>query len=905
MASSVPEPSPRNTAPAKTFPFELDLFQKTAIGYIDKNESVLVAAHTSAGKTSVAEYAIALALREKQRVIYTSPIKALSNQKFREFQQEFGDVGLMTGDVTIDPNASCLVMTTEILRSMLYKGSEVMKEVAFVVFDEVHYLRDSERGVVWEESIILLPHRVRFIFLSATIPNAQEFVDWVSKIHSQPCHVVYTDYRPTPLQHWLYCSGGEEVFPVVNEKGKFNEDVFQKAMGTFELAIADEDAGRKKQKSGGKPADLERIMRLILSRDYAPVIVFSFSKKDCEAFALQISRTGITLTSDRDKEMIGKVYENAIAGLSEEDKALPAVQSLLPLLKNGIGIHHGGLLPILKEVVEILFGENLLKCLFATETFAIGINMPAKTVVFTSHKKFDGQEFRSIRSGEYIQMSGRAGRRGKDLRGIVMLMVDAKMELETAKELMSGKADALTSSFHLGYNMVLNLLRVEDADPEYIVKNSFYVYQREAQIPDLVRRIQELELAKQLCEDERVVQYHRLGTQLAKTKLEIRSRLRNADKLKPFLSSAGRLIKVDEYGWGVVLGMQQGSVVDCLLCCHPFKDVPAPSRSELEFRSVAVSLSAVDELSSVVLNLPHKDLKPLEARTKALHLVREVQSRLKNVVPVLGWKEMKMEPVPQDLVETQQELEQAIAAHPLHAHPKLAALLEQRTAQLKIEHEQQQIEKKIKTIKTLPLKDELRRMKQVLRRLGHLDAGDVVQLKGRVACEVSTADELLVVELLFAGVFNELDAATCAALASVLVFAEGGSAAANGEGPKASLKPHLAASYKLLQQCARRIGEVKRDAEEEIDVEQYVESFQCDLMEVVEMWCRGSKFKQLADSTAVMEGTIVRTVRREVELLRQMCSACKVIGDNSLELKFQSAIQLMQRDIMFAASLYL
>ena len=187
-------------APAKEYPFELDVFQKESIGHIERNESVLVAAHTSAGKTAVAEYAIALALREKQRVIYTSPIKALSNQKYRDLAEEFSDVGLMTGDVTLNPNASCLVMTTEILRSMLYRGSEVIREVAWTIFDEVHYMRDRERGVVWEESIILLPHKVRYVFLSATIPNAKQFAQWITKVHHQPCHVVYTEFRPTPLQ---------------------------------------------------------------------------------------------------------------------------------------------------------------------------------------------------------------------------------------------------------------------------------------------------------------------------------------------------------------------------------------------------------------------------------------------------------------------------------------------------------------------------------------------------------------------------------------------------------------------------------------------------------------------------------------------------------------------------------
>ncbi|KAJ8107857.1 hypothetical protein ONZ43_g6604 [Nemania bipapillata] len=205
--------------PARTWPFTLDPFQRLSISSIERDESVLVSAHTSAGKTVVAEYAIAQCLKKNQRVIYTSPIKALSNQKYREFNEAFGDVGLMTGDVTINPTASCLVMTTEILRSMLYRGSEIMREVAWVVFDEIHYMRDKSRGVVWEETIILLPDKVRYVFLSATIPNAFQFAEWIAKIHRQACHVVYTDFRPTPLQNYFFPAGGSGIFLVVDEKG--------------------------------------------------------------------------------------------------------------------------------------------------------------------------------------------------------------------------------------------------------------------------------------------------------------------------------------------------------------------------------------------------------------------------------------------------------------------------------------------------------------------------------------------------------------------------------------------------------------------------------------------------------------------------------------------------------------
>lgn len=247
-------------------------------------------------------------------------------------------------------------------------------------------MRDSERGVVWEESIILLPHRVRFVFLSATIPNASQFAEWIAEIHHQPCHVVYTNYRPVPLQHYVFPQGGDGLHLVVDEKGKFREANFQKAMATLQSgsveaatdeAISNSGNGKKRgRQSGGKKgkinpfADLHRIVKLIMSRNLNPVIIFSFSKKDCERYALALHEEDYT--DDAEKDMISQVYINAIDSLGEDDRKLPQVEALLPLLKRGIGIHHGGLLPILKEIVEILFSEGLIKTLFATETFSIG-----------------------------------------------------------------------------------------------------------------------------------------------------------------------------------------------------------------------------------------------------------------------------------------------------------------------------------------------------------------------------------------------------------------------------------------------------------------------------------------------------------------------------------------------------
>lgn len=321
----------------------------------------------------------------------------------------------MTGDVTIDENSSCLVMTTEILRSMLYRGSEVVREMAWVIFDEIHYMRDKERGVVWEETIIMLPPAVKLVFLSATIPNAREFAEWIVSLKAQPCHVVYTEMRPVPLQHYVYPSGGGGLYLVVDETRTFLN-------ANFENAVAELSSIEQKSAKKSSNTDVIGVVKTIVKHKFDPCIIFSFSKRECEQYAKLIAN--FDLTDDREKQVIETVYRRAIETLSEEDQRMPMFEKTLEFLMQGIGIHHGGLLPIIKEVTEILFQEGTIKILFSTETFSMGLNMPARTVVFTNVRKFDGEAFRWIGGGEYIQMSGRAGRRGLDDKGICMLIVD-------------------------------------------------------------------------------------------------------------------------------------------------------------------------------------------------------------------------------------------------------------------------------------------------------------------------------------------------------------------------------------------------------------------------------------------------------------------------------------------------
>ncbi|KAL1849049.1 ATP-dependent RNA helicase mtr4 [Paecilomyces lecythidis] len=930
--------------PARTWPFTLDPFQQVAVASIQREESVLVSAHTSAGKTVVAEYAIAQSLKNNQRVIYTSPIKALSNQKYREFAAEFGDVGLMTGDVTINPTATCLVMTTEILRSMLYRGSEIMREVAWVVFDEIHYMRDATRGVVWEETIILLPDKVRYVFLSATIPNAMQFAEWIVKMHNQPCHVVYTDFRPTPLQHYFFPAGADGIHLIVDEKGVFREENFQKAMTSIASKKGDDPAdamakrkGKGKDKKFNKggtqgPSDIYKIVKMIMLKNYNPVIVFSFSKRECESGALQMSK--LAFNDDSEKEMVSKVFDSAIEMLSEEDRNLPQIQNILPLLRRGVGVHHSGLLPILKETIEILFQEGLIKVLFATETFSIGLNMPAKTVVFTSVRKFDGFSQRWVTPSEFVQMSGRAGRRGLDDRGIVIMMVGEEMDPAVAKEIVRGEQDRLNSAFHLGYNMILNLMRVEGISPEFMLEKCFYQFQNTANVAGLEKELRELEeqRAEMNIPDEGTIrEYYELRKQLAGFTENMEDVMSHPNYSLTFIQP-GRLVQVKhgdyDFGWGVVVnyterrapknsteGIQdhQKFVVDVLLKVakgtssgtKTHQDLPKGVRppedgEESRLEVVPLVLNCIKAISKIRIHLP-KDLQSPDARNGVGKRVAEVQKRFPDGIALLDpIEDMKIKDDSfKKLLRKIEVLESRLLANPLHNSPRLPELYDQYAKKLELGTKIKATKKKISDAMSVIQLDELKCRKRVLRRFGFINEAEVVQLKARVACEISTGDELMLSELLFNGFFNKLTPEQVAAALSVFVFEE------KSKETPALTKEELAGPLKEIQAQARIVAKVSQESKLAVNEEEYVQSFHWELMEVIYEWANGKSFADICKMTDVYEGSLIRVFRRLEECLRQMAQAAKVMGSEELENKFETALTKVRRDIVAAQSLYL
>lgn len=510
--------------PAQKYSFTLDSFQKQAILKLEEHSHVFVAAHTSAGKTVVAEYAIALAKQHMTRSIYTSPIKALSNQKYRDFKKQFQDVGLITGDIQIDPTASCLIMTTEILRSMLYCGSEVTRDLEYVIFDEVHYINDADRGHVWEEVLILLPDHVSIVMLSATVPNTMEFANWVGQTKKRKVYVISTLKRPVPLMHYLYTgSGGKtknDIFLIVDPAQEFQMKGYRDAIASKEKESKPVNNAKDSRSRGGggsnksfKPNFLNPkqeqnlwvgLIDYLKRNTKMPVVAFTLSRNRCDR-NLQALQS-VDLCTSSDVHHITSYFQKCLLKLKPEDRDIPQVLTLQDSLKRGIGVHHSGILPILKEIVEILFHSGHVKLLFATETFAMGVNMPAKTVIFDSHRKFDGSESRLLRAAEYeiflflfthisnllilnrhryTQMAGRAGRRGKDREGTVILICKGEVPPESELRMMIlGRPLRLDSKFRLTYAMILNLLRVESVTVEDMMSHSFLEFDSRTKIPE-------------------------------------------------------------------------------------------------------------------------------------------------------------------------------------------------------------------------------------------------------------------------------------------------------------------------------------------------------------------------------------------------------------------------------------
>ncbi|OBZ78640.1 hypothetical protein A0H81_01271 [Grifola frondosa] len=929
---------------AHKYPFELDTFQKEAVYHLEMGDSVFVAAHTSAGKTVVAEYAIALATKHMTRAIYTSPIKALSNQKYRDFKQTFSSssVGILTGDVQINPEASCLIMTTEILRSMLYKGADLIRDVEFVIFDEVHYVNDAERGVVWEEVIIMLPEHVNIILLSATVPNTKEFADWVGRTKKKDIYVISTAKRPVPLEHYLYA--GRNLHKIVDADRNFiaqgykeagealrrKQDKEREAAGLPPIqrmgarAAAPQRGQRGGQPSrggqrggtpsrgaapiarGGSPRTFHQpdknlyvhLLGVLRKKELLPVVVFTFSKKRCEDNAATL--TNADLCTSVEKSEIHVAIEKA---LSRSDKRLPQIRRMRDLLSRGVGVHHGGLLPIVKEVVEILFARGLVKVLFATETFAMGVNMPAKCVVFSGIRKHDGRSFRDILPGEYTQMAGRAGRRGLDPTGTVIIVANDDLpEQTTISTMILGKAFSENASQRLKPDQQKQVAELEkkesglsDLACDVCLPDIGRFYDTSFDIVDYNLRL--LTMAANHPQGVKLLQPGRV---IILRDGHFRWNLAVLLKIAPSqLASASVADKIRLY---YVLAMVDPEVkrgehdIDSQAIpprWPPQLDVLTKSDATYELTAVPLSSIAIVSNRTIKVEVEwivekHR-MSSMNDAIQSLGIVLD-EWKAEGSIPEVDWNRMRSLDF-QELLRSRNALAQRLTGfactlcddftdHYSKVHGK-------KVLQARITNLKQQI-----SDQNLELIPDYEQRIDVLKELKFIDDNSTVLLKGRVACEIL---ELLADQLrkrarpYRANPRNTLAAyepEEVVALLSCFVFQE-----------KTDVEPVIPPKLKEGQEAITAISErVSRIQDAHKVPEEEFRTLKFGLVEVVYEWAKGMPFEQITDLTDVAEGTIVRVITRLDETCREVRDAARVIGDAELFKKMEEAQIKIKRD---------
>ncbi|XP_015873935.3 DExH-box ATP-dependent RNA helicase DExH11 isoform X3 [Ziziphus jujuba] len=999
---------------ALDFPFELDKFQKEAIYYLEKGDSVFVAAHTSAGKTVVAEYAFALASKHCTRAVYTAPIKTISNQKYRDFCGKF-DVGLLTGDISLRPEASCLIMTTEILRSMLYRGADIIRDIEWVIFDEVHYVNDVERGVVWEEVIIMLPRHINIVLLSATVPNTVEFADWIGRTKQKQIRVTGTTKRPVPLEHCLFYSGelykiceneifmpqgfkaAKDVFKKKNMTarntgshaahtagnggarshkrdnstwGKQNKHFGSHSSGNFSGGGAGyQNNGNNLNNWGLRRSDASLWLLLVnklSKKSLLPVVIFCFSKNRCDKSA--DSMAGTDLTSSSEKSEIRVFCDKAFSRLKGSDRILPQVVRVQNLLLRGIAVHHAGLLPIVKEVVEMLFCRGVIKVLFSTETFAMGVNAPARTVVFDTLRKFDGKEYRQLLPGEYTQMAGRAGRRGLDKIGTVIVMCrDEIPEERDLKHIMVGSATRLESQFRLTYIMILHLLRVEELRVEDMLKRSFAEFHAQKKLPEqqqllMLKLAQPTKAIECIKGEPAIEEYYEMYLEAERCSNEILETVMQSSTAQQFLTP-GRVVVVksqtqsQDHLLGVVvkqpsavikqyivlvlkpeisspqIPLAGGSSQDSKTADFPHGYMLMPKSKRALEEEYCSSVTSRKGSGVVKINLPHQGSAAgvhYEVRgvdNKEFLCICNCKIKIDQVRLLEDGASVAYSKTVQQLLDTKPDGNKyPPAVHPLkdlklkdmtlvEKYNKWTNLLQDMATNkchgcikleehIKIAREIRRHKEEVNSLKFEMSDEALQQMPDfqgridVLKEIGCVDADLVVQIKGRVACEMNSGEELICTECLFENQLDDLEPEEAVALMSAFVFQQKNIS-------ETSLTPKLAKAKQRLYDTAIRLGELQAKFKLQIDPQEYAqENLKFGLVEVVYEWAKGTAFADICELTDVPEGLIVRTIVRLDETCREFRSAAAIMGNSALYKKMETASNAIKRDIVFAASLY-
>jgi ATP-dependent RNA helicase HelY len=777
-------------------PFTLDSFQATACSALESGHGVLVCAPTGAGKTVVGEFGVHLALEAGRKCFYTTPIKALSNQKHTDLVRRYGPekIGLLTGDQSINPGAPVVVMTTEVLRNMLYADSSALHGLSYVVMDEVHFLADRMRGAVWEEVILHLPDEVRLVSLSATVSNAEEFGGWIQTVRGDTT-VVVDEQRPVPL--WQHMMVGKRLFDLFDySSGGGPDDAGRGSLVNPELLrhIANRrEADRllNAQPRGRGRAPRPRFYRtpsrpdVISVLDHSallPAIVFVFSRAGCDAAVSQCLRSSLRLTDDDERDRIAEVIDRRTADLSDTDLVVLGYHEWRQGLLRGIAAHHAGMLPIFRHTVEELFTVGLIKAVFATETLALGINMPARTVVLERLVKFNGEQHLPLTPGEYTQLTGRAGRRGIDIEGHAVVLWQPDVDPAEVAGLASTRTFPLRSSFVPSYNMTINL--VHQMGPEQahqLLERSFAQYQADRSVVGLVRAIGRNEqlmaqLVAELGDDSKpVVDYARLRAKLSeRERAQARSsRLQRRQAANDALSSLRR---------GDIISITHGRRGGLAVVLEADRDSTDPRPLVLTENRWAGRISSAD-YSDAAAPLGSMTL-PKRVEHRQPRVRRDVASALRSAavgltIPAGRGRRDKEPDVDPELPTLREELRH----HPAHRIADREDKVRIAERYLRLEREIEQLRRKVAAA-TNSLARTFDRIVGLLTERRFIDEESDGALHstddGRLLARIYSESDLLVAECLRGGVWRDLSPAELAGVVSAVVYESRG---ADGPAP--------------------------------------------------------------------------------------------------------------------------
>ncbi|MBC7476438.1 MAG: DEAD/DEAH box helicase [Candidatus Sericytochromatia bacterium] len=886
----------------KKYPFPLDKFQIDACECLIKGESVLVTAPTGSGKTLIAEFTVFDSLDRNLKTIYTTPLKALSNQKFRDLCEEYGtaSVGLLTGDTSVNPDAPIIVMTTEILRNILYQDIRRLDDVMYVVLDECHYMNDRDRGTVWEEILIHCPRHILFVALSATIANAKDLAAWISSIHNDVVVIEHPE-RPVPIDYIYYTN--QKLYPLLNSEGGANQKL---------MRSGDTFGGHRRTRAqeGINPVN---VLSKLHEKNLLPAIYFIFSRKSCDLNLTDCLDQKIKLTSKEEKAAILEVVNKVAKDNPSLVDTSPITRKLLRALPEGIAVHHAGLVPILRHLVEILFQKNLIKVVFATETLAAGINMPARTsVISTLSKRGDfGHEILSANS--FMQMTGRAGRRGKDKIGFCVVVNDQREPYSEAFRLVKAPPDPIVSNFTLSYNMILNLLknfRMEDIKD--ILKRSFGQYLSNRDIIDL--RVELERQQKQIgasmvpctykpdlkVDEMPLLDYEALRSNIETQELKIREAQeqfedKNSQKVSDELEHAKRNTII------VFKANDDKPILGSMIVKYKEK---TRHYEKPVFFLIVMTDKGVTKISPSQCLYVSKNVKsaslPEHVLADAYNIKTGQWLRMKNAKKLFDNSENKKylnlleaPEYPRSLlndIDKLDELRLQLRKHECQLCPILNEHLHQHKKLKNITQDITDIKNSIAHQQELYIHD-FKKFMNVLERYEQIEQDSTGEFKpsenGLVTSYIRAENELAISLLVSRGIFSDLDSIEIAAVLSTLVY-----------------EPRRT-SVGLMDSVSRKVKNKIKDVEKIISELQHIQNIEGvhkevnvepDIVHTVIAWGSGSTWKALVQNSHLDDGDIIRSMRRIIDLLHQLKNIPEI--DRSLKLRLTEAISLIDRDLI-------